>query len=146
MKRGMLPGVVLAISNVFSAPAQAQECGTIMQELDAVSTTVSREASAYWRTRTNYIEYKSAAVSAPDDAQKRFTDAAKTRALGAKTAMAQAFARFAVLANTAQSLKCQPEDELQRRRERIFNHARSVNFDQLPAEITTEGAPPRRRP
>lgn len=140
MKTGVLSGAAIAISALFVTPVHAQECGQIVAELNALSTVVTRDANLYWSQRKSYIDQKStpAGTSAARLRAARLAIAAQSRAQGAKSTVPKNLADFAALAHTAQSLKCLPADQLKAKREQVFNLARGLNVDRIPAELATE--------
>ena len=134
-----LPVVVLtAVAAAPTADAATSSCAQLVQQINALQTSVAANAARSWAHRANFIELqigqsRSIVPAAPATALQEQSAAAPLKA-----GMPTALETLKSLVQTAKSQSCLPIGQLQAINESVFKLAKAVNIDQLPT-ATFEG-------
>jgi hypothetical protein len=127
---------IVVLAAVATAPtadaATTTSCSQLVQQINALQTTVATNAAQYWAHRANFIglqegQSRSIVPDAVAKAQKE-----KSAAAPLKAGMPSALQTLKSLVETAKSQSCLPIGQLQQINESVFKLAKSVNFDQFP--------------
>ncbi len=126
-----IPTALIFLAQAASAQPAAN-CAQIMSQANALSTTIERNARAYWQYRATYLGLTTDLSNAKNPQASRLADQAKLLASPMQASAPAAYSTLRGLLDVAKRQSCATPEKLVDLRESAFRSTQRVRIDRFP--------------